>query len=167
MIANCQNKKATPSILAVEVWLVRLHVGWAINRIPYCSSNGCAWLDVSRLAVGLKNRRLILDDRLQQYIHACMQVYQTFVRSILNTIYDVGDRSMHVCLSKRGVAHGILFIAYSFSCDSFDCVLYKNLQFAIKQISHSKPDLRYALSIIRRIQWMIVYMHKLTNFRNQ
>ena len=25
------NGKATPSILAIEVWLVRLHVGWDIN----------------------------------------------------------------------------------------------------------------------------------------
>ena len=46
---------------------MRLQVGWAINRILYCSSNGCAWLGVGyvvgRVAVGLKNRRrLILDD---------------------------------------------------------------------------------------------------------
>ena len=54
MIANCQNKKATPSILAIEVWLERLHVGWAINRIPYSSSDSCAWLGVGRSAVGLK-----------------------------------------------------------------------------------------------------------------
>ena len=38
---------------------MRLHVEWAINKIPYCSSDGCAWLGVGygvgRLAVGLKN----------------------------------------------------------------------------------------------------------------
>ena len=50
-------------------------MGWAINRIPYCSSDSGAWLDVGygvgRLAVGLKHRRrLILDDR-QLYVHAC------------------------------------------------------------------------------------------------
>ena len=53
------NEKATPSILAIEVWLVRLHVGWAINRIPYRSSDRWTWLGVGygvgRLAVGLKN----------------------------------------------------------------------------------------------------------------
>ena len=49
------NGKATPSILAIEVWLVRLHVGWDINIIPYYSSDSCAWLGVGRLTVGLKN----------------------------------------------------------------------------------------------------------------
>ena len=68
------NEEAAPSILATEVWLVWLHVGWAINRIPYCSSDGCAWLGigygVGRFAVGLKNRkRFILDDR-QLYVQA-------------------------------------------------------------------------------------------------
>ena len=51
------NEKATPSNLAIEVWLVRLHVGWAINRIPYNLSNTCVWLGVGRLTIGLKNRR--------------------------------------------------------------------------------------------------------------
>ena len=37
----------------------------------------------------------------------------------------------------------ILLIACSFSCDSFDCELWKNSQFAIKRISQSKPDLWY------------------------
>ena len=32
------NWRATPSILAIEVWLVKLHVGWAITRIPYYST---------------------------------------------------------------------------------------------------------------------------------
>ena len=36
------NGKATPSVLAIEAWLV----GWAINRIL---SDSCAWLDVGRL----------------------------------------------------------------------------------------------------------------------
>ena len=40
-------------------------------------------------------------------------------------------------------AGNILLIEYSFSCDSFDCELWKNSQFAIKRISQSKPDLRY------------------------
>ena len=57
---------------------MRLHVGWAINRIPYCSSDGCAWLGVGYgvgwLAVGLKNRRrLILDDRYIA-VRICVQV---------------------------------------------------------------------------------------------
>ena len=29
-------------------------VGWAINRIPYYSSDSCPWLDVGRLTVGLR-----------------------------------------------------------------------------------------------------------------
>ena len=38
------NEKATPSILGIEVWLMRLHVGWAITKIPYYSSDSCASL---------------------------------------------------------------------------------------------------------------------------
>ena len=38
-----------------------------------------------------------------------------------------------------------------FSCDSFDCELWKNSQFAIKRISQSKPDLRYC--VLLYIQW--------------
>ena len=54
IIANCQMRK--------------LHVGWAINRIPYYSSDSCA---CGRLRTGFKNRRkLILNDR-QLYVHAC------------------------------------------------------------------------------------------------
>ena len=34
MNATCQmNEKVTPSILAIEVWLVRLHVRWIINTL--------------------------------------------------------------------------------------------------------------------------------------
>ena len=44
-------------------------------------------------------------------------------------------------------ASNILLIAYYFSCDSFDCELWKNSQFAIKRISQSKPDLRYIVKI--------------------
>ena len=57
------NKKVTPSILAIEVWLMRLHVGWAINIAPYYLSDSCTWLGIGRLTVGLKNRRLILNMR--------------------------------------------------------------------------------------------------------
>ena len=35
-----------------------------------------------------------------------------------------------------------------FSCDSFDCELWKNSQFEIKRISQSKPDLRYIMIVI-------------------
>ena len=71
---NCElpNEKATPSILAIEVWLVTLHVGWAINRIPYIPSSNLP----GRLTVGLKNRRLVLDNR-QLYVHACKSVEHT------------------------------------------------------------------------------------------
>ena len=137
------NEKATTSILAIEVWLVRLHVGWAINRIPYCSSDGCVWLGVGYivLAVGLKNRRrLILDDRQL----SCM--YKHANRSSMHDIDNActfGIASEHA--RKRGVVTCNIIHAYSFSCDSFDCVLCKDLQFAIKRILHSKPDLRYNL----------------------
>ena len=33
----------------------------------------------------------------------------------------------------------ILLIAYSFSCDSFDCELWKNSQFAIKESRNQNP----------------------------
>ena len=57
---------------------------WAINRIPYCSSNSCAWLGGGRLAVGLKNRRrLSLDDR-QLYIHAMQHACISNTREIDN-----------------------------------------------------------------------------------
>ena len=39
-------KKATPLILAVEVWLMMLHVGW---ENPYYSRESCAWLGVAYL----------------------------------------------------------------------------------------------------------------------
>ena len=53
---------ATPSILAIEVWLVRLHVGWVINTI-LLEPVALDWV-VGRLKVGLKNRRrFILDYR--------------------------------------------------------------------------------------------------------
>ena len=64
------NEKARPSVLAMEVWLVRPHMGWDINRIPYYWSDSYAWLGVGRLTGGLKNQRLILDNQ-QLYVHAC------------------------------------------------------------------------------------------------
>ena len=33
------------------------------------------------------------------------------------------------------------------SCDSFDCILYKNSQFVIKWILHSKPNLWYNIDL--------------------
>ena len=57
------------------------------------------------------------------------------------------------CTWAKGMSSRvILFIAYSFSCDSFHYILNKSLQFTIKRISHSKPDLymflcsRYVIS---------------------
>ena len=43
------NGKATPSIIATEVWLVMLHVGWAIHRIPYYT-RAARWLVRVQLA---------------------------------------------------------------------------------------------------------------------
>ena len=99
------NEKATPSILAIEVWLVR-HVGWAINRIPYCSSDSRAWLGVGygvgRLAAGLKNqRRLILDDR-QLHTCTCMHASRSNMSEIDN-VCMFAIASEHARLSKRGV----------------------------------------------------------------
>ena len=58
MIANYQTRKS-PSILTVEVWLMRLHVDGLL--IPYYSSN--SWPGIGRLiTVSLKDqRRLVLD----------------------------------------------------------------------------------------------------------
>ena len=44
---------------------------------------------------------------------------------------------------KRGVVMCNIIHCVFFFLDSFDCVLCKNSQFAIKRISYSKPDLRY------------------------
>ena len=52
---------------------------------------------------------------------------------------------MHEHSIDRGSAldkHCVFF----FICDSFDCKLLKNSQFAIKRISQLKPDLRYFVS---------------------
>ena len=128
------NKKATPSILAIEVWLMRLHVGWTINRIPYCSSDGCAWLGVGYgVAVGWK----IKEDSFST-INSC--TYKHVSRSSMRDIDNAcmfGITSEHA--HKRGVVTYNIFHCVFFSCDSFDCVLCKNSQFAIKRISHSKP----------------------------
>ena len=59
-------------------------MGWAVNRIPYCSSNanGCAWLGVSygvgRLAVGLKKTH----SRPSTAVRTCMKVDRARVISI-------------------------------------------------------------------------------------
>ena len=57
-------------------------------------------------------------------------------------------------------AGNILLIAYSFSCDSFDCELWKNSQFAIKRISQSKPDLRYAVYCFACLWWVSSQVYK-------
>ena len=54
-------------------------------------------------------------------------------------------------------AGNILLIEYYFSCDSFDCKLWKNSQFAIKIISQSKPDLRYIDFLILLIHTPLVF----------
>ena len=61
------NEKVTPSILAIEVWIMWLHVdGLLILLEPVA----LGWM-VGWLTIGLKNRRrIILDDR-QLYAHAC------------------------------------------------------------------------------------------------
>ena len=51
------------------------------------------------------------------------------------------------CAWAEGTWSRVIFIVYSFTCDSFDCELHvwKNSQSAIKRISQSKPDLCYTL----------------------
>ena len=126
------NEKATPLILVIAVWLMRLHVGRAINRISYYSSNSCTWLGIGSLK-NQENSFSTIDSC--RFMHACMQVDQ---------IHD--NACMLAIASTYPWAKGVwwwwcilLFIAYSFSCNSFDCVIDKNSQFAIKRISHSKP----------------------------
>ena len=72
------NEKATPSISSIEAWLLRLHVGWAITRIPYYLSDSCAWLDIElgRLTVGLR-----IDESLFSTIDSYIQVDQTCMRA--------------------------------------------------------------------------------------
>ena len=50
-------------------------------------------------------------------------------------------------LEKRGVVMYILFITFPFSCDSFDCDVYKNSQFAIKGIK-TRPTVQYSWTIL-------------------
>ena len=113
----------------------RLHVGWAINRIPHYPSDSCAWLGIGRLTVGLKNNNII-NENLFSTIDSYMQVDKTHVRSRRAYVCDHASTHMHTRLHKTCV----IFIAYSISCNSVDCVSYKNSQFVIKRISHSIPN---------------------------
>ena len=107
---------------------MRLHVGWVINRIPYCSSDGCVWLGigygVGRLAVGSR-----IEEDSFSTIDSC--TYMLASRSSTHGIDNAcmfGIASEHVC--KRGVVTCVtLFIVYSFSCDFFiaSCVKTHNL----------------------------------------
>ena len=76
-----------------------------------------------------------------------------YMHASRSSTHDIDNACMFGIASKharkRGVVTITLFIAYSFSCDSFDCVLCENSQFAIKRISHSKPDLRYYIKVHR------------------
>ena len=51
----------------------------------------------------------------------------------------------------------IIFIVYSYTCDSFDCKLWKNSHFTIKS-SQSKPNL-YGISC----NWLVLFMYRLGN----
>ena len=79
---------------------MRLHVGWAINRIPYCSSNGCAWL-----GVGYSVGRWLEEESKKSLstIDSCtyMHASRLSTRDINNTCM-FGIASKHAC--KRGVA---------------------------------------------------------------
>ena len=60
------------------------------------------------------------------------------------------------CPSTEGAWLRVIFNAYSFICDSFECQLWKNLQFvikriAIKRISQSKPNLWYTSDDLRQV----------------
>ena len=48
-------------------------------------------------------------------------------------------------------AGNILLIAYSFSCDSFDCDLWKNSQFAIKESRNQNPTYGIRSSVRTRV----------------
>ena len=102
------NEKVTPSILAIEVWLVRLHVGWAINRMPYYSSDSCAWLGVGRLteeSTTTHSRQLYM----QLYIYTASRLN---MREIENTCM-FAIASMHV-LAKGVWSHNIIHCIFFF-----------------------------------------------------
>ena len=117
-----------------------LYVGWASNRIPHCSSDGCAWLDVGYdVCSWLKESKKTHDHSTvdsYMYIHAS----RSSMRDIDNGC-TFGIANEHT-RKRVVVTYVTLLIVYSFSCDSFHCVLCKNSQFAIKRISHSKSDLQ-------------------------
>ena len=58
-------------------------------------------------------------------------------------------------------AGNILLIAYSFSCDSFDCELWKNLQFAIKEYRNQNPTygIRSTVRTCAHIYIYIIYIY--------
>ena len=121
------NEKATPS----EVWLMRLHVGGLL--IEYHSTRATVALGWVLAGWQLEESKKT-HSRRSTAVGTCMQVDRTHVR--LRTRACLRSRA---CARVKGVwSHVLLSIAYSFSCDSFDCVLYKNSQFAIKRILHSK-----------------------------
>ena len=91
-----------------------------------------AWLGVGRLTVDSKYWRRFISISTSR-----LPVYAGKVR-------DWDRERIWACAWAEGAwSCVILLIAYSFTCDSFDCELWKNSQFAIKRISQSKSDLRY------------------------
>ena len=56
---------------------MRLHVGWAINIIPYYSRDSCAWLGIGRLTKKPKETH----SRQSTAVGTCMRVDGTRVRS--------------------------------------------------------------------------------------
>ena len=135
------NEKATPSILAIEVWLVRLHAcGVAGLLIEYHTVHHVR----ATVALGLALAMLLagwLAESKDLFVHQQLYASRSSTCDINNTCMCLGQQAS---TRAKGVWSCVtLFIAYSFSCDSFDCVLCKNSQFAIKRILHSKPDLYY------------------------
>ena len=66
-------------------------------------------------------------------------------------------RFISISMSRLPVYAGKVRDRDSFTCDSFDCELWKNSQFGIKRISQSKSNLRYTHTLYVHMH-MYMYM---------
>ena len=91
--------------------------------------DSCTWLDVGRHTFDLKYQWILIST-----IDSWKWLYRTV---------QMRTRVEH--FSKREEVTCNLIHSVFFSCNSFDCEVWKNSQFAIKRISQSKPNLRYTI----------------------
>ena len=106
---------SSPSSAAVTAWYTSLRT----------FGDSCTWLGVGSLLLTWNDNE-----------------YSSH-RSTVERDFTVLYKWEHLlCVSAKGTrSHVILFIVYSFSCNSLDCKVWRNLQFAMKRLSQSKPVL--------------------------